>query len=302
MNARELYSAVSWHVRGVFAEERLREVGFAARDLAQRREVVARIAMARELLRGSPPAIAIDRANGYVKLGARAELDAVATAGSAVAGNAESGETPPGKEFFRTRFSTDDELVTLLRAALAPELVAAVTAYLGVVPVIAYADYYCSVPHGPPWNKSQLWHCDDDGARIVKLFVYCEDVGPDNGPFEFVAAGDSARARKAVGYRYAGRRYRVSDAAMDAHVPRDRQLAIEGPRTTGFLIDTTHCFHRGSRIAVKNKRRVAAIVCYCQPSAVKLPLRLAGSRAPLAKYAPRFAGELERAVLGVPVA
>lgn len=297
MNLRTLVEAVSWQVRGPFAVSPIREIGFAARELFQLREVRARKAMARELQSD----IAIDRERGYVRLGPDWLFDELCAVGSSIAGTS-AGTQMGGKEFFRARFSTEDDRMILLRAALDRRVLGAIARYLGTLPVIFEADYYCSVPHGPPWTKSQLWHCDDDGVRIVKLFIYCEDVTSDNGPFELVDARQSALARRAVRYRYAGRRYRVSDAAMDAHVPRRDQLAFEGARASSFLIDTSRCFHRGSRIAAKNQRRVAAIVTYVQPSARRLPLRLKDRTSPLVQFAPRFSDPIHRAVLGEPVA
>jgi hypothetical protein len=298
VNLRELVEAVSWQVRGPFAVSPLREIGFAARGAFQLAEMRARRELARQLPQQD---LAIDRERGYVRMPADARFEELAATGSSIAG-VNAGRNMGGKEFFRARFSTDDEVAILLRAALDTRIVAAVASYLGTVPVICEADYYCSIPHGPPWSKSQLWHCDDDSARIVKLFVYCEPVGADNGPFELVDARRSRDARRAVGYRYAGRRYRVSDAAMNAHVPLGEQHAFDGPRSSGFLIDTSRCFHRGSRILAKENRRVAAIVTYVQPNARKLPLRLRDGNAPLARFASRFADPIERAVLGVPVA
>ncbi len=297
MNLRTLVEAVSWRARGPFAVSPLRELGFAARGCFQLAELRARKRLARDL-----PArdLAVDPECGYVRIAADRRFDELAQIGSTIAG-ANVGRNMGGKEFFRARFSTDDEIAILLRAALDRGVLGAIASYLGTVPVICEADYYCSVPHGPPWSKSQLWHCDDDGARIVKLFVYCEDVGADNGPFELVDAHTSAGARRAIGYRYAGRRYRVSDTAMDAQVPRTEQLAFQGPRTSGFLIDTSRCFHRGSRIISKDKRRVAAIVTYLAANGRKLPLRLRDNNAPLARFAERFSDPLERAVLGVAV-
>lgn len=298
MNLRTLVDAVKWHVRGEFSMPALRSIGFAARGAFQLDEIYARKRMAREQPRGE---LAIDQQCGYTRLAADARFDELARIGSALAA-ASAGRSMGGKDFFRARFSTDDEVEILLRAALDRRIVYAVTSYLGTVPVICEADYYCSVPHGPPWSKSQLWHCDDDGDRLVKLFVYCEDVGSDVGPFECIDAQASARARSGLHYRYAGRRYRVNDDAMSARVQRSEHLVFEGPRTSGFLIDTSRCFHRGSRIAARDKRRVAAIVTFLQPNAKRLPLRLRNSDAPLARFAERFTDPLARAMLGVAVA
>jgi hypothetical protein len=296
VNLRTLVDAVSWQVRGPFAVSPIRDIGFAARSAFQLGEIRARKQTARALTSD----LAIDHVSGFMRMPAGSRFEDVARTGSAIAG-ANVGRNIGGKEFFRARFSTDDEIAVLLRAALDPEIVGAAARYLGTVPVICEADYYCSVPHGPPWSKSQLWHCDDDGARVVKLFIYCEDVGADNGPFECIAAAASARTRNAVRYRYAGRRYRVNDAAMNANVPIAEQLAFEGTRTSGFLIDTSRCFHRGSRIVAKDTRRVAAIVTYVEANARVLPLRLR-SGAPLIRFSTRFSDPISRAVLGVPVA
>jgi hypothetical protein len=298
VNLRALLDAVSWQVRGPFAVSPIREIGFAARDLFQLGEVRARKELAREIERCS---LTIDETSGFIRLEADPMFERVAVTGMAIA-NANAGTNMGGKEFFRARFSTDDEIEIVLRAALDRRILSAVARYLGTVPVIFEADYYCSVPHGPPWSKSQLWHCDDDGSRIVKLFVYCDRVTSANGPFELVDAATSDRVRRAVGYRYAGRRYRVSDAVMDAQVPPTRQLGIEGAACSGFLIDTSRCFHRGSRIVTKGQTRIAAIVTYVRPNGRRMPLRLADAPPPLMRFASRFTDRFERAALGEPVA
>ncbi|HEY3804334.1 MAG TPA: hypothetical protein VGL61_17075 [Kofleriaceae bacterium] len=292
-----LVDKLSWHVRGIFAFSPLRDLGFAARAAFQLAEVRARKAMVDA---HEATDMTIDRALGYITLAPDSRFDALAATGSSIAG-ADVGKNMGGKAFFRARFSTDDEVAILLRAALDRRILAAVTRYLGTIPVICDADFYCSMPHGPPWTKSQLWHCDDDGARVVKLFVYCEDVDANNGPLEFVDARTSQKVRRAVHYRYAGRRYRVSDTAMEAHRADSSHITLAGARTSGLLIDTSRCFHRGSRIVAKDKRRVAAIVTYVPASGRTLPLRLREGNAPLARFATRFADPVERAVLGVPI-
>src|SRR6185503_18039130 len=162
MNLRSLVDAVSWQVRGPFAFSPLRDVGFAVREMFQIAEVRARKAIARELQTD----LAIDRDRGYLRLDANSALHDLCTIGSSIASTS-AGTEIGGKEFFRARFATDDERATLLRAALDRRVLGAVARYLGTLPVIFEADYYCSVPHGPPWSKSQLWHCDDDGVRVV---------------------------------------------------------------------------------------------------------------------------------------
>src|SRR5258705_6280635 len=135
-------------------------------------------------------------------------------------------------------------------------------AYLGVIPVISEADFFCSFAVEGPFTKSQLWHCDDDAGDVFKLFVYCDDVVPADGPFELVEPTASKRVRDAIGYRYSGRRYRVADAVMARHVPADQHTQMMGPRGTAFAVDTVRCFHRGSRIIDPQQRRCDAVSVY----------------------------------------
>lgn len=310
MNLRSpqaLYGALSWHVRGVFATERVRELGFAARGLLQPAEVEARRGMARELAAAQPSELHVDRSVGHLRLPASAipDVDEVCRVGNQIGQGSTTadGSIVGSKDFFRFRVASDDERLPIVRFALDPRILAMVSRHFGVLPVLFEADYFCSFPTPEgPWSKSQLWHCDDDAAEVLKIFVYCHDVGPEDGPFEFIEADTSRRVREAVGYRYAGRRYRVSDETMLSHARPSDVKSVEGPRGTAFVTSTAKCFHRGSRIRSPQRRRIAALIGYVPPSAQVLPARLARGAAPLAKFARHFHGDVERAVLGQPAA
>jgi hypothetical protein len=302
-SARRWYDAMSWNVRGVFATEANRRVGFWVRNLLQPREVLARKRMAHDVV--APRELQIPDADSYLRLPASSmpDLRAVCDAGRTTArASLDDTNHPGGKGFHRNHLANPDHIAALLRIALDPRMIAMATSYLGLVPILMDADYFLSRPSSPPWSKSQLWHCDDDAPHHLKLFIYCNDVGEQDGPFDLIPALDSYRVRRAVGYRYAGRRYRVSDATMDQHVPRDNQLSILGPAGSAFIIDTVRCFHRGSRIVDPARYRMVAFIHYCPPNAARLPLRLATRGAPFANQIEQYSGELERAVLGCPVA
>jgi hypothetical protein len=88
---------------------------------------------------------------------------------------------------------------------------------------------------------------------------------------------------------------------MTALVPAAGQHAILGPTATSLLLDTSRCFHRGSRIRDSERRRCVAIIQYAPPSSTHLPLRLRdGSR--YRNLATTSMTPLARAVLGEPVA
>jgi hypothetical protein len=301
-----LWTALVWHLRGVYATEANRRVAFSVRGLWQPAEVEARRGLARDVAADLPLELRIDRDSGYRFLSSSdmPDVGEVCDHGRDVLAKARpgDGEHPGDKKFFEFRLATDEQRLALLRVALDRRMIAMAAAYLGVLPVITEADYYCSQFVPGPFLKSQLWHCDDDAGDVLKIFIYCDDVGDEDGPFELVDSAMSHDARLAVGYRYGGHRNRVADDQMDDHVARPQQLSIRGPRGTAFVVDTVRCFHRGSRIVDPDHRRIAAMVCYCPPAALSLPRRLAKGRAPLARFANHFAEPLQLAVLGAPVA
>lgn len=87
------------------------------------------------------------------------------------------------------------------------------------------------------------WHCDPEDFRMVKLIAYLDhDVGADDGAFEYLGPEDSARARRALHYVSGF----VSDARMNAVVPRSAWRRAVGPRHTANLVDTCGLFHRAS--------------------------------------------------------
>ena len=304
-NMRRLAAGVSWQVRGLFAAESARRLGFWARALCQPAEIRARTHAASELALTLDPALEVSEKNGYLHLPARSmpDVSAICATGRELANKLfDASAGPGGKTFHRNQLANQAQRRALLALALDPAMVAMASAYLGVLPVLTDLDYFMSVPSPPPWKKSQLWHCDDDSPRQLKIFVYCDDVNEDNGPFEMIGAGASTSARSALGYRYAGRRYRVTDAEMDEHVPREQQLSVTGGHGSAFVVDTARCFHKGSRIVKTSKYRMVAVALYVTPNGAKLPLRLSHRPGPYANLASHRLSDIDRAVLGLPLA
>jgi hypothetical protein len=88
-----------------------------------------------------------------------------------------------------------------LRLALSDDVVAIVSDYLGMIPILTYVDVWYS-PHvdRPTWS-SQLFHLDHADVTQLKLFLHCGDVSSDSGPLTVLSASDSRRLAKRVNYR-----------------------------------------------------------------------------------------------------
>lgn len=133
-----------------------------------------------------------------------------------------------------------------VRFALNPEVLALLAEHYGELPRLDYVAVTRSLPAGPELRFSQLWHRDYDDVRVVKLFVYLTDVSEAaDGPFTFIPAPASRQVKP-------GLRSHRSDAALGQ--PLNHAVSLTGPRLTAFVVETSRCYHMGSRVAEGHER------------------------------------------------
>lgn len=157
----------------------------------------------------------------------------------------------------------------LVRLALRPDILAAVSNYLGMVPIFSYAAVYRSEhAPAPKLRSSQIFHCDSDDVSHVKIFVLCNDVGPANGPLTILPAALSERVRRRLGYRFAER---LRDEQAEAVLGSRPWQPMTGPAGTLLFVDTSRCFHFGSRVEEGAEPRVVAMIQYLTPFSFLLP-------------------------------
>lgn len=185
-----------------------------------------------------------------------------------------------------------------MKFALRPDIVGPVSRYLGVVPVLARIDLWYST-HQPDLNRTHFYHCDWTAIQQMKVFVNCTDVGPDDGPLMIVEAAKSREIRRDLKYDYdrQGNKYYVSDEQMADRGAAEHEHRFTGSAGTVCLVDTSRCFHCGSRIAEGAGPRLVAMFQYLRPSAFRLPLKFRAG-APFRKMAREHQAPWLRMVLG----
>ena len=189
--------------------------------------------------------------------------------------------------------STLDLRSPFLRLALRPDVIAAVSAYLGSVPVIAHLQVYYSAATAEA-RSSQLFHCDADATAQVKIFVLCSDVTTSNGPLTLLDARTSRTVRQRLGYHFGGK---IKDKRLSELVTQADHHPIVGPPGTVCFVDTTQCFHFGSRVEQGVEPRLVTMIQYLRPSSFMLPRdHRAGS--PFRHLATREMPRTQRLVLG----
>src|SRR5207249_4517120 len=114
-----------------------------------------------------------------------------------------SGKQASTKGGFVARKFLPPEALTLdspyVRLALSDAILAPVSAYLGLVPVLHQIDIWYSAHGADRPRASQRWHMDHDDTRQVRVWIHCNDVAPESGPLTAIDAATSERLAEQLG-------------------------------------------------------------------------------------------------------
>jgi hypothetical protein len=149
----------------------------------------------------------------------------------------------------------DEGLMTcphLLEVANHPDIVAAIERTFGCKPTIGYMAAWWSIPtpDGVP-RQAENFHRDFDDVAFLKLFTYLSDVGPENGPHDFILGSHADSQLRPI------RRY--TDNEVYSTFSSNRLVRFTGGAGTMFLEDTTG-LHRG--LPVNAGRRLILQIVY----------------------------------------
>ena len=182
------------------------------------------------------------------------------------------GKVRAGKEFVQRAYSFEGATLgadnAWFAAAASRRLLDVANAYLRLWAKLSYVDFWYTAqqPESDERVASQNWHVDFDDKHLLKAFVYLSDVGPDNGPFEYVPSSQPGGRHHAVrpwspmGYG------RVPDEDVARSVPSEEIVRFTGPKGTMILCNTSG-LHRGGFATAGP--RVLATATYCSPASLK---------------------------------
>ncbi len=138
-----------------------------------------------------------------------------------------------------------DAAEALIRPFLSPQMYLTAANYLGLLPVLASVRIvYSPNEASDGLRSSQMFHVDPEGSRQVKVFVAARSVGPQNSPLTFIPEHHTCRLIESGG-TFTARR--VKDFKLAKHVPEAEWVAHVGDPGRTVFVDTSRCFHYGSR-------------------------------------------------------
>ena len=168
------------------------------------------------------------------------------------------------RPFFQDIFSDDyfSKFPSILNFASSSDVLSTVCNYLGFIPTLSYSKPY-GVRLVESWNKfddtpnaayreSQLFHLDYHDKPMVYVIVLLREVTMERGPFCFLPKSVSTKAERALGDYHTRRGgHRVTDDRIYSVVPESELIKMCYPAGTVLVLDSSACFHYGSRDAVK---------------------------------------------------
>lgn len=192
---------------------------------------------------------------GEIDLGLLTELTAAADAKMG------SGADHEKRRSFFTQLTDKQDLTVdsiWVRFALQPGVQKLVSAYFdNSVPYLCDVGLLLSTgTEEDKWSESQLWHLDYADSRTIKLWVYLSDVTDvENGPFTYIPVEPSRNVPNSF---FPGR---VSDETMEKQGLTSSFCQVYGRKQKVFYIDTSRCYHLGSRLR-PGQHRLAYIATF----------------------------------------
>ena len=163
----------------------------------------------------------------------------------------------------------DEELgadSAIVRYVTSPEIVGVAAKYLRCVPLLTNIRVWYSPNDSDQPAGSQVFHIDHEDYRQMKGFLFIDDVTPESGPLTLLPARHAIPIQRQLRMT---RSKQVSDEAIADLVPSEDVVSLTGPAGTLGLVDTSNCFHFGSRAGTRP--RLVLTFQYLTPFAFTLP-------------------------------
>jgi hypothetical protein len=127
--------------------------------------------------------------------------------------------------------------------------------YLGCIPILNHIAVWYSDSKSEDIDGSQRFHLDHEDYRQVKGFLFINDIDMESGPLNIVPSTTSRFLEQIIKYRMTPEEKGLPDEKVFSIIPSAEVISIVGKSGDMAFIDTSHCFHYGSRQA-KNPRLI----------------------------------------------
>jgi hypothetical protein len=166
------------------------------------------------------------------------------------------------RSYFQNVWTTEDveRYPSFLDFATSSDVLSVVSHYLQCIPALSTTlpsgirlvesnAAFDDQPDNP--RDSQLYHMDYYSLPLFYILVLLRDTTPEHGPWTFLPRSVSQKVCTALNYWSRQRGYRVSDEDVYSVIERKEAIEFCYPRGTVLFIESSGCFHYGSRNSIK---------------------------------------------------
>ena len=130
-------------------------------------------------------------------------------------------------------------------------LINIISNYLGCIPLLACSSIWYSANKEILESSSQKYHLDHEDYMQVKGFLYLEDINENNGAMNLFSKKSSSKVAKKLNYKTSPNSKRVEDEIFSRY--ENEKIICAGKKGTLYLVDTSNCFHCGSRKSLNSR-------------------------------------------------
>ena len=155
------------------------------------------------------------------------------------------------KSFFENlyEFDKEDEITNF---ALQENLLNIISGYLKTCPTINSIQFISSNSNNENYYSSMNWHLDSHHKKLIKIIFLPFDLTIENGPTHFLDKITTQKIIKKDNY-FSAPNYFTDDEFKNIYPNYENQISkLIGKKGDFLIIDTSKCFHMGSRNA-KNR-------------------------------------------------
>lgn len=146
-----------------------------------------------------------------------------------------------------------------------PSILSAATNYLGYIPVLNSIKILKSEikkKNQNNYSSSQLYHLDQSDKPLFKIIFLISDTYEKNGPFTFIKKKSSQQIQNKVKSGIL-KSDLVKDHVIEKYLDEKDEVKVIGKKGTCIYVDSSQCFHRGSRNNIEERRII--IMSYLSP-------------------------------------
>ncbi len=148
----------------------------------------------------------------------------------------------------------------LLMLIMNKDIIGPISRYLNQIPTLIDASIMYSPNKIFEKGRSQEYHLDGEDIKQIKLWIPLKNINKKNGPLSIINKNDSDKIYKFLFKTNCKKKFgiplrnqKLTDEKILKYKPKENQLL--GNQNNIFFIDTSNCYHYGSRPSKNSKPR-----------------------------------------------